>query len=134
MVALQQRVGFGLQLVEVFLFDLQVAHQLLLQQAKTKLKHHAHQPEHVGEKGSTHGVALLLAWDVLVDVLVSPVEHQLLLLPVVHPHDLLGHFLHDLLELLKPLSPSERHFLQIAETTYKSEARIQTLNLVLVYL
>ena len=60
---------------------------------------------------STDRVALLLLGDVLVDVLVTPVKHELLLLPVVHPHDLLGHLLDDLLELLQLLSPTKRHFL-----------------------
>lgn len=59
----------------------------------------------------TNRVALLLPWDVLIDVLVSPVKHQLLLLPVVHPHDLFGHFLNDLLEFLQLLRPTKRHFL-----------------------
>lgn len=59
----------------------------------------------------THRVALLLPGDVLVDVLVSPVKHQLLLLPVVHPHDLLGDLLDDLLQLLQLLSPLEGQLL-----------------------
>lgn len=59
----------------------------------------------------THRVALLLAWDVLLNVLVSPVKHQLLLLLVIHPHDLFGYFLNDLLEFLELLGPSKGHFL-----------------------
>lgn len=59
----------------------------------------------------TDRVALLLLGDVLVDVLVAPVKHELLLLPVVHPHDLFGHLLDDLLQLLQLLSPTKWHFL-----------------------
>lgn len=55
----------------------------------------------------TDRVALLLLGDVLVDVLVAPVKHELLLLPVVHPHDLFGHLLDDLLQLLQLLSPTK---------------------------
>lgn len=53
----------------------------------------------------TNRVALLLLRDVLLDVLVSPVEHQLHFLLAVHPHDLLAHFLNDSLELLQLLRP-----------------------------
>lgn len=55
----------------------------------------------------TNRITLLLLWDVLVDVLVSPVEHQLLLLPVVHPHDFFGYFLNDLLEFSQLLGPTK---------------------------
>lgn len=50
-------------------------------------------------RAQPYRVALLLPGNVLVDVLVPPVKHQLLLLSLVHPHDGPGDFLDDALKL-----------------------------------
>jgi len=65
-------------------------------------------------RGGPYRVALLLPGDVLVDVLVSPVEHELLLLFLVDPHDGLGDLVDDALELPQLLHAAVGHFLRRA--------------------
>ena len=52
-------------------------------------------------------VAVLFAGDVGVNVLVSPVKEQLLLLSLIHPHDITGDLLNDALQLTKLLCTQE---------------------------
>lgn len=54
-----------------------------------------------GRVRDSYRVALLLLGEVLIDVLISPVEHQLLLLSLIHPHDGLRDLFDDVLELMQ---------------------------------
>ncbi len=58
--------------------------------------------------------ALLFLRDVGVNVFVAPVEHQLLLLSVVHPHDLCGDLLDDVQQVLQLDAPLVWGFLKIS--------------------
>lgn len=61
---------------------------------------------------SPYRVALLFSWDVVVDVFISPVEHQLLFLSVVDPHDGSGDLLDDVLQVSQLSRTRMRHFLR----------------------
>lgn len=54
----------------------------------------------------------MLLRDILVDVLVSPVKHKLLLLSLIHPHDGMGDLLNDALKLTQLTHTVVRHFLR----------------------
>lgn len=54
----------------------------------------------------------MLLGDILVDVLVSPVKHKLLLLPLIHPHDGSGDLLNDALKLTQLTHTVVGHFLR----------------------
>lgn len=56
-------------------------------------------------------VVLLLPGYVIVNVLVTPVEHELLLLPLVHPHDGAGDLLDDALQVAQLTNAVVGHFL-----------------------
>lgn len=58
-----------------------------------------------------YGVVLLLPGYVGVNVLVSPVEHELLLLPLVHPHNGAGDLLDDALKVAELTHAAVGHFL-----------------------
>lgn len=54
----------------------------------------------------------MLLRDILVDVLVSPVKHKLLLLSLIHPHDGSGDLLDDALKLTQLTHTVVGHFLR----------------------
>lgn len=69
----------------------------------------------------------MLLGDVDVDVLVSPVEHELLLLPLVHPHDGSGDLIDDALELTQLTCAVVGHFLtQMRKHNYTSDTQRKT--------
>lgn len=63
-------------------------------------------------KVQPYRVALLLLGDILVDVLVSPVEHEFLFLSLIHPHDGSGDLLNDALKLAQLSHTIVGHFLR----------------------
>lgn len=63
-------------------------------------------------RGRPYRVALLLPGYILVDVLVSPVKHELLLLLLVHPHDGSGDLFDDALQLAQLTQTTVGHFLR----------------------
>lgn len=64
---------------------------------------------------SPYWVALLFLWDVIVDVFISPVKHQLLFLSVVDPHDGSGDLLDDVLQVPQLTGPCMGHFLHVGK-------------------
>lgn len=127
MVAVQESIRLHLQLVQLFLLLLQVAHHSLswehnVSDAKDSTVEMLLRFKWY--KIQLYRVALLLLGDVDVDVLVSPVEHELLLLPLVHPHDGSGDLLDDVLELTQLTHAVVGHFLtQTKKHGYTSDAQ-----------